>query len=146
MDIFDSLGSVLTPEGTGAASVLVVGAIWKGYQKLRQYSIKSKKNDIEEKLALTEQFEVLLKESNAYRIEVREDLVRLRKEFDTIKSRYEKDIEEIRIHYESEMETMREQVNTLTEEVKKYRQENGALHLLLRERGIEIPSWINTEK
>lgn len=130
----------------GSVSTFVAKILWDWYKERTKQEHKNnsqaKKNEIEEKSVLTEQFQVLLQESNSYRKEVREDLIRMREEFDTMKSQYDQDLLELKNHYENELKTMQDQVASLTEEVKRYRQENGALHLLLRERGIEVPSWI----
>lgn len=143
---FNSILDMIPAGIIGSVSTFVAKISWDWYKERTKQehrnNSQAKKNEIEEKSVLTEQFYVLLQESNSYRKEVREDLIRMREEFDIMKSQYDQDLLELKNHYENELKNMQDQVASLTEEVKRYRQENGALHLLLRERGIEVPSWI----
>jgi hypothetical protein len=52
----------------------------------------------------------------------------------------------MKTHYESEMSSMKQKITNLTEEVLSYRRENGALHLLLQDRNIEVPDWVKAPK
>lgn len=146
MNTWDYLSQILPAGVSGAIFSFVAKISWDWYKERSKQQHKDnashRKSDIEEKAVMTDQFQVLLQESNSYRKEVREDLIRMKEEFDTMKIQYEKDISELKHQYETELKSMQDQVASLTEEVKRYRQENGALHLLLRERGVEVPSWI----
>lgn len=137
----------IVPAGiSGAVFTFVAQTSWKYYKEKfrskKKDEILTQKLSIEDRVAMTEQIELLLTESNRYRTEVREDLTRIKSEFDTMKIRYEKDIEQMKQHYEGEISNMKETVISLQNEVSHLRKENGALHLLLQNQGIEVPSWI----
>lgn len=91
---------------------------------------------------LTEQFTALIQANQSYREEVRDDMDKMKKEFDNLQSKYEKDLHELTCKYEIELESMKNKLALLTKEVIEYRQENGALHLLLKQQGVEVPGWI----
>lgn len=105
-----------------------------------------KKFGIEGQQTLTAQFEALMRASESYREEVRHDMQTMRNEYDALHTRYQAEISDMKEFYEGEIATLRQKIANLTEEVVSYRRENGALHLLLQQQGVEIPSWVVRNK
>lgn len=130
------------------ASVITVvanfGIAWfRSRQQLRTVNtVMMQKFGIASQKTLTDQFEALIRASESYREEVRNDMERLRTEHRTLHSKYENEIGEMKEFYEGEIAILRQRIATLTEEVISYRRENGALHLLLQQRGISVPDWV----
>lgn len=112
--------------------------------KSEKYQIE-KRTDIEERKSAHEQIELLLESSEKYREEVRQDMIRMKAEMEKIKDAHEKEMGDFRGQYENQISSLKEQVATLVKEVELYRRENGALHLLLKNRGIEVPDWVRKE-
>lgn len=85
---------------------------------------------------------MLLESSEKYRDEVRSDMERLKLELEKQAKQCNDELSSMKLIYENELHSMQTKMTALTEEVAEYRRENGALHLLLRDRGVEIPSWV----
>jgi ABC-type phosphate transport system auxiliary subunit len=85
---------------------------------------------------------LLLESSEKYRDEVRSDMERLKLELEKQAKQCNDELSSMKLIYENELHSMQTKMTALTEEVAEYRRENGALHLLLRDRGVEIPSWV----
>jgi SMC interacting uncharacterized protein involved in chromosome segregation len=95
---------------------------------------------------MSEQFASLMKASESYREEVRQDMDRMKEDFQTLNVKYETDMASMRSQYEDEISGLRQKIVKLTEEIVAYRRENGALHLLLKEKGIDIPDWVSVSQ
>ena len=85
---------------------------------------------------------MLLESSEKNRDEVRSDMERLKLELEKQAQQCNDELSSMKSMYENELHSMQTKMTALTEEVAEYRRENGALHLLLRDRGVEIPSWV----
>ena len=135
---------------TGAVFTFVANmaiAIIRNYRsRSRQHTILDKKFSIEEKRTLTEQFRALLDASESYREEVRVDMARIKSDFEALQVHHEKEMAKMKNHYEAEISSMKQKITDLTQEVLSYRRENGALHLLLQDRNIEVPDWVKIPK
>lgn len=112
--------------------------------KSEKYEIE-KRSDAEERKTAKEQIELLLESSEKYRDEVRQDMIRMKAEMEKIHHAHEKEMNDFRSQYENQISSLKEQVATLMKEVELYRRENGALHLLLKNRDIEVPDWVRKE-
>jgi chromosome condensin MukBEF ATPase and DNA-binding subunit MukB len=113
-------------------------------QRKRAEPVLEKKFATDDQKILAEQFKVLLKASEDYREEVREDLDRMKQDMAEMSKRHEEEMQTIRTSYDKEMEKMQKKISDLTEEVMSYRRENGALHLLLKDKGIDVPLWVTS--
>jgi chromosome condensin MukBEF ATPase and DNA-binding subunit MukB len=141
--------SIAIPSGLAGAIFTFLGNMtlvaYRGYlQKKRAEPVLEKKFANDEQKALAEQIRMLLKASEDYRNEVREDLDRMKQEMSDMSNRHEEEMRIIRTAYDTEMEEMQRKITELTEEVMSYRRENGALHLLLKDKGIDVPVWITS--
>lgn len=92
-----------------------------------------------------QRIELILNSSEEYREELRRDMFRMSEEMKKLKADHENEMVMFREKYEKIVNEMQDQINTLSEEIEKYRQENSALHLLLQKEGIEIPNWVRKE-
>lgn len=129
-------------------SVSVIGAIGgvaiKAVADIIIAFIRKSKNADED--IVSGQVSDLLKDSERYRKEIKNDLENMRTIMGEMENRHKDELSTLSNRYESELNQLRSEVTVLRDKITEYRRENGALHLLLRERGIEPPSWINSEK
>lgn len=122
-------------------------AVYKTWrQKSVVTAVIASRSSTENQKAINDQFEVFMKSSEEYRDELRKDLDKLKEDHGILQNKYHSEISEMKQFYEKELAILRQRVATLTAEVVSYRQENGALHLLLQQRGIEVPSWVIQNK
>lgn len=128
--------NVVISAGLAGAAVKAAGDLGVAY-------LRRKRKDEEPSAAyMAEQFAALMKASESYREEVRQDMDRMKEDFQTLNVKYETDMASMRSEYEDEISILRQKIVKLTEEIVAYRRENGALHLLLKEKGIDIPDWV----
>lgn len=138
---------IAIPSGIAGALCTVIGKViistYKNWSKSRngQQSIENKMS-IEEKRNILEQVKLLLESSEKYRDEVRCDMERLKIELEKQTKQCADELHGMKLMHGNELHEMQEKIAILTEEVAEYRRENGVLHLLLRDRGIEVPSWV----
>ena len=92
-----------------------------------------------------QRIELILNSSEEYREELRRDMSRMSEEMKKLKADHENEMVLFREKYEKIVNEMQDQINMLSEEIEKYRQENNALHLLLQKEGIEVPNWARKE-
>jgi len=135
------------PAGLSGALLTFIGRFLFAYIQDKYRSSKSDsylktKLSIDEKRGLTEQFSALIKANETYRDEVRQDMIRMRKEFDAIKKDHNKELSDLQLKYSVEMKILKDKISKLTEEISRYRLENEALHSFLKEKQIEVPTWI----
>lgn len=135
------------PAGLSGALLTLIGRFILAYIQDKYRSSKSDsylktKLSIEEKHGMTEQFSALIKASETYRDEVRQDMVRMRQELDVIKKDNIKELSGLNLKYSVEMKILKDKISTLTDEISRYRLENAALHSFLKEKQIEVPTWI----
>lgn len=107
---------------------------------IQSYRYKSDENKYSQ-----QRIELILNSSEEYREELRRDMFRMSEEMKKLKADHENEMVMFREKYEKIVNEMQDQINTLSEEIEKYRQENSALHLLLQKEGIEIPNWVRKE-
>ncbi len=124
--------SVILPAGVGGIAIKAISDIIVASIRKR----RSPSPDI------SAQFAALMQASESYREEVRNDMDRMRKDMDQLQKKYETDMSIMKEQYEKEISLLKNEVLQLTEEMTEYRRENGALHLLLKDRGIDPPHWI----
>ena len=138
---------IAIPSGIAGALCTVIGNIiistYKNWSNSRngKSSIENKLS-IDEKRNILDQVKLLLESSEKYRDEVRSDMERLKLELEKQAKQCNDELSSMKSMYENELHSMQKKMTALTEEVAEYRRENGALHLLLRDRGVEIPSWV----
>jgi len=135
------------PAGLSGALLTFIGRFLFLYLQSKYRSSKSgtylhTKISIDEKRALTDQFSALIKANETYREEIRQDLVRMKKEFEVVKQNHNKELSELQLKYAIEMKSLKEKIAKLTDEISRYRLENEALHSFLKEKQIEVPKWI----
>lgn len=144
IDVFLS-ASVVGTVFTIISNILIV---W--YKSKKQQNtidnVTMRRLGLDTQKTLTDQFEALIRANELYRDEVRSDMERMREQYDKLHSQYLYEMDTMKQQYEAEITTLRAKIAELTIEVTEYRRENGALHLLLQQQGIEIPSWINTKE
>ena len=121
---------------------MIISIIRKYRSQTTQENVLDRKFSIEEKRTLTEQFRTLLEASESYREEVRVDMMRIKSDFEALQVYHEREMAKMKLHYESEISSMKQKISNLTVEVLSYRRENGALHLLLQDRNIDVPDWV----
>lgn len=142
--------AMLSAGATGAAVTFASNLLIAWYKSRHQERTIGKviqsRQEIESQKSLTEQFAALMKASESYREEVRTDMDRMRNEYDLLHEKYQREVSDMKEFYEGEMDILRQKIANLTEEVVSYRRENGALQLLLEQRGIEIPDWVVRNK
>jgi hypothetical protein len=61
----------------------------------------------------------------------------MRKTMSDMEDRHRTQIQNMKTKYEEEINTLRNEVVVLRDKITEYQRENGALHLLLRDRGID---------
>lgn len=138
---------IAIPSGIAGALCTVIGNIiistYKNWANSRNGKIHiENKLSIDEKRNILEQVKLLLESSEKYRDEVRSDMERMKLELEKQAKQCNDELSSMKLMHENELHSMQKKMAELTEEVAEYRRENGALHLLLRDRGVEIPSWV----
>lgn len=110
--------------------------------RVTSMNIAEQRSLYEKQKNLTEEVNVLLSANKSYREEIKKDLDSLKNELEESTSFHRKEMEMMKKEYEEEIQRLRTKISELASELLTYRRENGALHLLLTDRGIEIPSWV----
>lgn len=133
--------NVILSAGVGGVAVKAVGDIIVA-------AIRKKRSPHLSPEEITVQFSALMQASESYREEVRLDMDRMKRDFSDLQTKYETEMTKMKDEYELQIKTMQTQIAAMKTEITEYRRENGALHLLLRDQGIEVPSWVKkpTEK
>lgn len=122
-----------------------VGYVRQRLSKNTTDSVLSKKFAVENRKSVTEQVQLILNASEAYREEIRSDMERMRIEFDTLYKSQQDQMAQMKSHYENEINSLRLKIVSLTEEVTKYRKENSELHEFMKEKNIQIPEWMTNK-
>jgi len=142
---FDTFGS---PALIGSIFTFVAN---KAYEKFKnrqkqpylQSLVELKELEIRES-NINKQITMLLNENVEYKNHMKQEMEQLLLTMSEMRDKHENEIRLLQEKYEEKMDDMQKQVTKLSDEVIKYRRENGALHLLLTEKGISVPSWIKT--
>jgi Mg2+/Co2+ transporter CorB len=143
--LFDTFGS---PALIGSIFTFLAN---KAYEKFRdrqkkpylQSLVDLKELEIRES-NINKQVTILLDSHVEYKNYMNEEMNKLLLRISEMRDKHENEIRLLQEKYEEKMDDMQKQVTKLSDEVIKYRRENGALHLLLTEKGISVPSWIKT--
>jgi len=129
-----------------SVATFTVNKLWQAQaaKKNRSMSldVAEQRSLYEKQKNLTEEVNVLLSANKSYREEIKKDLDSLKNELEESTSFHRKEMEMMKKEYEEEIQRLRTKISELASELLTYRRENGALHLLLSERGIEVPSWV----
>ena len=127
-------------------ATFTVNKMWQSHMSRKNRStamnIAEQRSLYEKQKNLTEEVNVLLSANKSYREEIKKDLDSLKNELEESTSFHRKEMEMMKKEYEEEIQRLRTKISELASELLTYRRENGALHLLLSERGIEVPSWV----
>jgi len=134
------------PPVLASIATFTTNKVWDHYRKKRSAStalnIAEQRSLYEKQRALTEEVNVLLTANKSYREEIKNDLDLLKKELEESTLLHRVEMENMKKEYEEEIQRLQSKLSELASELLLYRRENGALHLLLTDRGIEIPSWV----
>jgi chromosome segregation ATPase len=129
-----------------SVATFTVNKLWQAQVARKNRSISldvaEQRSLYEKQKNLTEEVNVLLSANKSYREEIKRDLDSLKNELEESTSFHRKEMEMMKKEYEEEIHRLRTKISELASELLTYRRENGALHLLLSERGIEVPSWV----
>lgn len=134
------------PPILASIATFTTNKVWDHYRRKRNAStalnIAEQRSLYEKQRSLTEEVNILLSANKSYREEIKQDLDSLKKELEDSTCQHRSEMETMKKEYEEEIKTLQSKMSELASELLLYRRENGALHLLLTDRGIEIPSWV----
>jgi chromosome segregation ATPase len=129
-----------------SVATFTVNKLWQAQAARKNRSISldvaEQRSLYEKQKNLTEEVNVLLSANKSYREEIKKDLDLLKNELEESTCFHRKEMEMMKKEYEEEIQRLRTKISELASELLTYRRENGALHLLLSEKGIEVPSWV----
>jgi len=138
--------SYFSSPALASIATFTVNKMWQSHISRKNRStamnIAEQRSLYEKQKNLTEEVNVLLSANKSYREEIKKDLDSLKNELEESTSFHRKEMEMMKKEYEEEIQRLRTKISELASELLTYRRENGALHLLLSERGIEVPSWV----
>lgn len=145
-EIFVTAATHLSAPALASIATFAANKMWQshvsGKNRVIAMNIAEQRSLYEKQKNLTGEVNVLLSANKSYREEIKKDLDSLKNELEESKSFHRKEMEMMKKEYEEEIQRLRTKISELASELLTYRRENGALHLLLSERGIEVPSWV----
>jgi len=145
-EIFVTAATHFSAPALASIATFTVNKMWQSHISRKNRStainIAEQRSLYEKQKNLTEEVNVLLSANKSYREEIKKDLDSLKNELEESTSFHRKEMEMMKKEYEEEIQRLRTKISELASELLTYRRENGALHLLLSERGIEVPSWV----
>lgn len=145
-EVFVTAATHFSAPALASIATFAANKMWQSHVSRKNRStamnIAEQRSLYEKQKNLTEEVNVLLSANKSYREEIKKDLDSLKNELEESTSFHRKEMEMMKKEYEEEIQRLRTKISELASELLTYRRENGALHLLLSERGIEVPSWV----
>lgn len=92
-----------------------------------------------------ERMELILKSSEDYREEMRKDMAEMADKMRDMKIGHQEEMLSFQKKYQEDIQSLQNEIQILKTELDMYRQENGALHLLLKAQGIPVPTWVKKD-
>ena len=145
-EVFVTAATHFSAPALASIATFAANKMWQSHvsrkNRVTSMNIAEQRSLYEKQKNLTEEVNVLLSANKSYREEIKKDLDSLKNELEESTSFHRKEMEMMKKEYEEEIQRLRTKISELASELLTYRRENGALHLLLSERGIEVPSWV----
>lgn len=145
-EVFVTAATHFSAPALASIATFAANKMWQSHvsrkNRATSMNIAEQRSLYEKQKNLTEEVNVLLSANKSYREEIKKDLDSLKNELEESTSFHRKEMEMMKKEYEEEIQRLRTKISELASELLTYRRENGALHLLLSERGIEVPSWV----